>query len=130
MLTDGLVIIVKKECETCRMVVPAIEQLRAAGPVEVWVQDDPAFPAGLDPRHDADLSVSWHNDIETVPTLMRVVNGEEVARTVGWVREEWERVSGSSALAPQLPGFRPGCGSMSVDPDLVDQLREIGRAHV
>ena len=57
MLTDGLVIIVKKECETCRMVVPAIEQLRAAGPVEVWVQDDPAFPAGLDPRHDADLSV-------------------------------------------------------------------------
>ena len=123
MLTDGLVIIVKKECETCRMVVPAIEQLRAAGPVEVWVQDDPAFPAGLDPRHDADLSVSWHNDIETVPTLMRVVNGEEVARTVGWVREEWERVSGSSALAPQLPGFRPGCGSMSVDPDLVDQLR-------
>ncbi len=123
MLTDGLVIIVKKECETCRMVVPAIEQLRAAGPVEVWVQDDPAFPAGLDPRHDADLSVSWHNDIETVPTLMRVVNGEEVARTVGWVREEWERVSGSSALAPQLPGFRPGCGSMSVDPDLVDMLR-------
>ena len=123
MLTDGLVIIVKKECETCRMVVPAIEQLRAAGPVEVWVQDDPAFPAGLDPRHDADLSVSWHNDIETVPTLMRVVNGEEVARTVGWVREEWERVSGSNALAPQLPAFRPGCGSMSVDPDLVDQLR-------
>jgi hypothetical protein len=123
MLTDGLVIIVKKECETCRMVVPAIEQLRATGPVEVWVQDDPAFPAGLDPRHDADLSVSWHNDIETVPTLMRIVNGEEVARTVGWVREEWERVSGSRALAPQLPAFRPGCGSMSVDPDLVDQLR-------
>ncbi|MFM9036078.1 MAG: thioredoxin family protein, partial [Actinomycetota bacterium] len=123
MLTDGLVIIVKKECETCRMVVPAIEQLRAAGPVEVWVQDDPAFPAGLDPRHDADLSVSWLNDIETVPTLMRVVNGEEVARTVGWVRDEWERVSGSSALAPPLPAFRPGCGSMSVDPDLVDMLR-------
>ena len=28
-----------------------------------------------------------------------------------------------SGLGPDLPAFRPGCGSLSVDPDLVDQLR-------
>ena len=40
-------------------------------------QDDPTFPAAADwVVHDADLSLSWHNDIVTVPTLLRVENGE------------------------------------------------------
>jgi hypothetical protein len=54
---------------------------------------------------------------------MRVVDGVEVARTVGWSRVEWESVTGVSGLGPDLPVMRPGCGSMSVDPDLVDTLR-------
>ena len=63
-LPNGLVIIVKRECETCRMVVPVIEQLRETrDDVTVFVQDDPTFPSGMDVRHDADLSVSWHHDI-------------------------------------------------------------------
>jgi len=123
-LPDGLVIVVKRECETCRMVVPVIAQLRDSGAnVSLYVQDDPTFPDGMDVVHDSDLSVSWHHDIETVPTVMRVKNGVEVERTVGWVRDEWERVTAVSGLGPELPAFRPGCGSLSVDPDLVDQLR-------
>ncbi|NCZ68587.1 MAG: thioredoxin [Actinobacteria bacterium] len=123
-LPNGLVIIVKRECETCRMVVPVIEQLRdTRDDVIVFVQDDPTFPSGMDVRHDADLSVSWHHDIETVPTVIRVVDGVEVERTVGWVRDEWERVTGVGSLGGNLPAFRPGCGSLSVDPDLVDELR-------
>jgi len=123
-LPDGLVIVVKRECETCRMVVPVITQLRGSGTtVTLYVQDDPSFPEGLNATHDADLAVSWHHDIETVPTVMRVSNGVEVERTVGWVRDEWERVTGVSGLGPDLPAFRPGCGSLSVDPDLVDRLR-------
>ncbi len=43
-------------------------------------------------------------------------------RTVGWHRDEWERVTGIDGLGPNLPAMRPGCGSMSVDPDLVDEL--------
>ena len=123
-LPNGLVVIVKRECETCRMVVPVIEQLNNGSlPVTVYVQDDPAFPESLAPIHDADLSISWHYDIETVPTVLRIENGVEVTRTVGWVRDEWQRVTGQSDLGPNLSAFRPGCGSLSVDPDLVDELR-------
>jgi len=121
-LPDGLVVVVKRECETCRMIVPVLEQLRERCDLTVHVQDDPEFPSGLEPIHDSDLAVSWHHDIETVPTLIRVVDGVETARTVGWVRDEWESLSGVGALGPDLPAFRPGCGSMSVDPDLEHQL--------
>jgi len=123
-LPDGLVIVVKRECETCRMVVPVIQELITGSlPVTVYVQDDPKFPESLAPIHDADLSVSWHHDIETVPTVLRIENGVEVARTVGWVRDEWLKITGLSSLGVELPDFRPGCGSLSVDPDLVDELR-------
>jgi hypothetical protein len=123
-LPDGLVIVVKRECETCRMVVPVLAQLRAAGtPLHVFTQDDPTFGVEVGATHDADLAVSWHHEIETVPTVIRVVDGVEAARTVGWSRVEWESVTGVSGLGPDLPVMRPGCGSMSVDPDLVDTLR-------
>ena len=123
-LPDGLVIVVKHECETCRLVVPVISQLKAGAiPVTVYTQDDPSFPAGVGAIHDADLAVSWHNDIETVPTVIKVENGREVARTIGWVRDEWHAITGRGDLGLDLPAFRPGCGSLSVDPDLVDSLR-------
>ncbi|MGA1500194.1 MAG: thioredoxin family protein [Ilumatobacteraceae bacterium] len=123
-LPDGLVVVVKRECETCRMVLPVLSQLRASGvELTVYTQDDPTFGAEVGALHDGDLSVSWHHDIETVPTVIRVVDGVERARTVGWLRTEWEMVTGASGLGPDLPDIRPGCGSMSVDPDLVDSLR-------
>jgi thiol-disulfide isomerase/thioredoxin len=122
-LPDGLVVVVKHECETCRMVVPVLAHLAATTKVTVFTQDDPAFPDGVDPVHDDDLAVSWHLDIETVPTLLRVEDGREVARTVGWERDEWVALTGVGELGADLPPFRPGCGSKSVDPALVDELR-------
>lgn len=123
-IDDGLVVVVKEDCATCRLVVPVIQHLRTQDvAVEVYVQDDPDFPPDVDVRFDEDLSFSWHHDIETVPTLIRVVDGREVERTVGWNRSDWELVTGMSSLGDGLPEFRPGCGSMSVDPDRVDQLR-------
>jgi hypothetical protein len=118
-LPDGLVVIVKEECETCRMIAPLLADFDAV----VYTQDDPAFPTGTDPIHDADLAISWHYDIETVPTLIRVVDGTEVERTVGWLRSDWRRITGVDTLGDDLPMMRPGCGSMSVDPNLVDSLR-------
>ena len=118
-LPDGLVVVVKEECETCRMVAPLLPGLDAT----VYTQDDPAFPAGTNPVHDVDLAVSWHHDIETVPTLIRVVDGIEVERTVGWSRSDWQRITGIDTLGDDLPVMRPGCGSLSVDPNLVDELR-------
>jgi hypothetical protein len=123
-LPDGLVVVVKRECETCVMVEPVLADLEARAGLTTYTQDDPAFPAAVSGRiHDADLAVSWHHDIETVPTLLRVEGGREVARTVGWSRQGWEDLTGITGLGPGLPTMRPGCGSSSVDPDRVDELR-------
>jgi hypothetical protein len=105
------------------MVVPVLQRLVGEVGLTVFTQDDPAFPEGVDAIHDADLSISWHNEIETVPTLVRVVDGAEVERTVGWSRADWQRISGIADLGADLPVMRPGCGSLSVDPNLEDALR-------
>lgn len=122
-LPDGLVAIVKRDCETCRMVVPVLGQLRDAAGLTLYTQDDPDFPDDPVAIHDVDLAISWHHDVETVPTLIKVVDGVEVERTVGWLRSDWETLSAVAGLGPGLPPMRPGCGSKSVDPDLVDELR-------
>ncbi len=93
----------------------------------VYTQDDPAFPAGVGKVvHDADLAVSWHHDIETVPTLMRVEDGVEVERTVGWqprglaadhrrTRTRPGPADCARAAAPcrSTPRSPTGCGSAS-----------------
>ena len=124
-LPDGIVAVVKRDCPTCELVAPVLAQLAGSGAaLTVFTQDDPSFPPGLDRVvDDTDLAFSWHHDIETVPTLLLVKDGQEVSRTVGWSRPEWESLTAVSDLGPDLPGFRPGCGSLSVDPDRVDDLR-------
>jgi len=121
-LPDGFVVVVKRDCETCQTVVPVLQQLAAATDLTVYTQDDPDFPGDPAAIYDADLSVSWHYEIETVPTLIRVVEGEQVDRTFGWLRTAWEEFTGIDGLGEGLPPMRPGCGSKSVDPDLVDEL--------
>lgn len=121
-LPDGLVVVVKRDCETCQTVVPVLQQLASLTDLTVYTQDDPGFPGEPAAIHDADLAVSWHNDIETVPTLIRVEDGVEVDRTFGWLRTAWEEFTGFEGLGDGLPPMQPGCGSKSVDPDLVDEL--------
>ncbi|MEO8363520.1 MAG: thioredoxin family protein [Ilumatobacteraceae bacterium] len=125
-LPDGLVIFVKRDCATCAMVTPVVQRLVAesgAIPCTVFTQDDPLFPNGVQPIDDTDLAMSWHHNIETVPTLIRVEEGREIERTVGWVRSEWRSITRVADLGSELAEFRPGCGSLSVDPNLVDELR-------
>jgi len=123
-LRDGWTLIVKRECATCVMIVPVIARLTRELPsLTVYTQDDPKFPEGVEAVSDLDLAASWHADIETVPTLIFRQNGVETARTAGWVRKEWRELTGIDDLGSELPEFRPGCGSMSVDPEVVDKLR-------
>lgn len=125
-LPDGIVAVVKAACPTCELVAPVLGRLAAtkgADRLTVYTQDDPTFPGGVTPVHDHDLAVSWHHDIDTVPTLLRVERGNEVARTVGWDRAAWRDVTGVDGLGEDLPDWRPGCGSLSVDPNLADELR-------
>jgi hypothetical protein len=94
-------------------------------PLTVFTQDDPTYGVDVNSRLDGDLSMSWHHDIETVPTLIVVRNGKEVERTIGWSKLDWQRITGMQNLGEELPLTRPGCGSMSVDPDKVDALRAL-----
>lgn len=121
-LPDGLVAFVKKDCPTCVTVAPVLAQLAGLTRLTVFSQDDPDFPEGLSPRDDTALELSWHHEIEVVPTLLRVEDGHEVERIVGWQRDEWEAFSGCPGLGPELPAWRPGCGSRSVDPDREAEL--------
>lgn len=121
-LPDGIVVVVKRDCATCEMLVPVLEVLHRDHGLTIITQDDPTFPAIEGTIHDADLRLSWQTDIETVPTLLRRVDGEEISRTVGWSRSQWEALTGVENLGPALPDQRPGCGSLSVDPDRIDEL--------
>jgi hypothetical protein len=121
-LPDGLVAFVKRDCPTCGLVAPVLAQLAKETRLTVYTQDDPAFPEGVDPQDDTSLARSWHHRIEAVPTLLRVEGGVERERRLGWHRGEWEATSGVTDLGPGLPEFRPGCGSLSVDPVLAPEL--------
>jgi hypothetical protein len=118
-LPDGLVAVVKRDCPTCQLVVPVLDELRAHGePLTIYSQDDPGFPSGLDPVDDTSLEMSFALELDTVPTLLRVEQGKETARVVGWSRDEWEAFTGRTGLGDGLPAHRPGCGSKTQDPDL------------
>ncbi len=113
-LPDGLVAVVKRDCPTCTLVEPVLRELGAA----VWCQDDATWFDG----DDRSLELSYRLGIETVPTLLRVQDGAETARTVGWSRPAWQELTGVGTLGETLPEHRPGCGSLSVDPAMVDVL--------
>ena len=128
-LPPGFVAFVKRDCPTCELVAPVLAQLADRVPLTVYTQDDPSFPDGVDSIDDTSLEMSWHTDIEAVPTLIRVGEaGIEAERALGWHREEWEKLTGVGGLGvglqnvPDLPDYRPGCGSLSVDPNLAEDL--------
>jgi hypothetical protein len=108
---------VKRDCPTCELVGPVLAELAKHVELHVYTQDDPSFPDGVDAIDDSELEVSWHHGIEAVPTLLRVADGRERERALGWHRGEWEALTGIEGLGLELPEMRPGCGSLSVDPD-------------
>lgn len=118
-LTDGIVAIVKRDCPTCTLLAPVLAELRASypGAVTVYSQDDPSFPESIGGAlDDRELEVSFALELDTVPTLLRVEDGKEVARIVGWSQPEWIEFTGVDALGANLPPYRPGCGSRTQDP--------------
>ena len=89
--SNGLAVVVKRDCPTCVLIEPVLKQLAAAGkPLPVLTQDDPSFPAGVPGVvDDRGLDLTWKLDIETVPRIIRIEGGKEAARAFGWHRGEW-----------------------------------------
>jgi len=114
---DGLVLFLKAECPTCRLLMPLLPALGAT----LVIQDDPAvFPEGA--LDDTALAASFAENIEIVPTLIRREAGREAARTEGWDRADWRRITRDDRLGEALPAFRPGCGSKSREPNVHEHL--------
>ena len=85
-LDNGLIAVVKQDCETCALVEPVLSHLAAEG-MKVYSQDNPTFPSTVKDVHDdRQLETSFKLEIETVPTVVRIENGNEVGRVVGWVK--------------------------------------------
>jgi len=130
-LPDGIVAFVKRDCPTCELVAPVLRVLSESGAFTVYCQDDPTFPQGVEVSDDTSLEASWHQNIEAVPTLLRVEDGVEKERAIGWHRGEWEALTGQAGLGPGLPELRVGCGSLSVDPEFATRLQlRFGESHL
>ncbi|MEQ8483244.1 MAG: hypothetical protein RIB46_02675 [Pseudomonadales bacterium] len=134
----ALVCFVKHDCPTCVAAMPVLNALHAAfGDRWPWfvvgqtVDGNRALEQEHDTRFaiidDADLKVSFAWDVEIVPTLVLTGADGSAERTlVGFVRDDWQALAAELAerlgvAEPDvdwsaLPAWRPGCGSLSVDP--------------
>ncbi|MFY0613176.1 MAG: thioredoxin family protein [Hyphomicrobiaceae bacterium] len=118
-----LTAIVKRDCETCQMVVPVLSELLQKHQLIVYSQDDPTFPDTLGgARDDTALEHSYRHRIEAVPTLIRSNDGVEVGRAIGWNKAEWQELTELRELGSNLPSSRPGCGSRTLDPGMAERL--------
>jgi len=114
---------VKRDCPTCALVAPVLAHLARCVDLTIFSQDDPAFPPGLVVADDGTLDMSWRYGIEIVPTVIRLQDGVEQARVIGWQRSAWEQLTGVGDLGPGLPEWRPGCGSKTMEPEVASALR-------
>ena len=122
-LPDGLIAVVKRDCPTCQLTAPVLASIHEAGvPLVVYSQDDPSFPSGVTVVDDSPLEVSFDLGIEIVPTLIQVADGKPLRRVEGWVRQDWQALTGLRELGTDLPALRPGCGSLSVEPGIAERL--------
>ena len=120
---SGFLAVVKRDCETCRLIEPALRQLGASADFRLYSQDDPNFPESLnDVIDERELELSYRLDIEIVPSLIQVIGGEESARLVGWKRDDWRELTALPDLGDGLPEFSPGCASKSVEPGMPEKL--------
>ena len=122
-LPDGLIVVAKADCPTCRLVEPLLAEMAQGGPLTVYVQDSIDYAADLSGSlYDKTLEHSYRLGIEFVPTLISVENGQEVERTYGWHKEDWRQLSGLAELGEALPVMRPGCGSKTLEPGIAEEL--------
>ena len=143
--TQALICFVKEDCPTCKEVMPVLDafyrQFSPHMPMHVIGQTQEgnaalaqAYQPPFSLLDDSALQVSFAADIETVPTLLVLDSAGEIASTlVGFVKEEWQQLAADlaqeSATAgvkldwASLPDWRPGCGSLSVDPANEPRLR-------
>ena len=134
-MASELLVLVKHDCEVCDQVLPVLDAAAAAGaPLRILSQSSPeeteaqAHRVGLRavPAVDVDLEVSARFDPEAVPTVVLLDGGEERGRVEGLQRErlaELAHRAGAELALDGLPERRPGCASLTRDPDVAATLK-------
>jgi hypothetical protein len=119
-------LIVKKSCPTCELIEPVVRELADTygAALQVYVQDEAAYLSELPQQaDDTALAFSYQQNIEIVPTLIRhETEAQSEQRLVGWDRQEWQEFTGLDQLGSDLISFKPGCGSLTEDPGMAEQL--------
>ena len=124
-LPDGFVAVVKRDCETCQTVVPVAPASSAARPGSPCTRrTTPTSPVIRRPivrrRPRRQLAPRHRDRADADPRRRRRRDRAHVRLARNRVAR---RSPASTISARDLPPMRPGCGSKSVDPDLVDELR-------
>ena len=126
LFSDGYVAFVKEDCPTCLLIEPVLSRFAGSGQLNaIFSQDNKNFPSLDITIDDSDLRLSFQHGIETVPSLLKFKDGVEVGRIVGWLKSEWEDFCEIPELCSEsFQDFSPGCGSLSVSPDLLPALEK------
>jgi thiol-disulfide isomerase/thioredoxin len=141
----SLLCFVKEDCPTCQTAMPVLQTF-----FETWGGVMGFFVIGqtrdgnerLIDEHgltfpmldDSALLVSFAYDLDIVPTLMLTTgSGDVELRQEAFVKADWQAVADRLGTLTGLPlgafdwdafpDWRPGCGSLSVDPAIADKLR-------
>ena len=129
-----LVALVKHDCPVCDQVLPALDQARGnGGPVRILSQssaEETAAQAGRlklasVPELDLDLALSARLDPDAVPTVVLLDGGHERGRVEGLDRQRLSELAAQAGVALELDGLperRPGCASLTRDPEVAARL--------
>lgn len=129
-----LVALVKHDCPVCDQLLPVLDAAAAGGaPVRVLSQSGEAETAaqatrlGLSavPPLDAELELSQRFDPDAVPAVILLEDGRERGRVEGIDRDRLARLAEEAGIAlavDDLPERRPGCASLTRDPQVAATL--------
>lgn len=124
-----LLALVKHDCPVCDQVLPALD---AAG-VRVLSQSDAAdteaqaarLGLATVPELDVELELSERLDPDAVPTLVLLDGADERGRVEGLHRERMLELAAQAGVRLDLDGLpelRPGCASLTRDPEVAARL--------
>jgi hypothetical protein len=129
-----LVALVKHDCPVCDQVLPVLDQAQAQGAaVRILSQSGPEETAAqasrLDlssvPELDDELELSARFDPDAVPTVVLLDGADERGRVEGLDRNRLTELAAQAGVTLELDGLperRPGCASVTRDPDVAVRL--------
>ena len=121
--------LVRHDCPVCDQVLPALDAAGARLVSQSSSEDTAAQAARLElsrvPETDVELTLSERFDPAAVPAVLLLDDGAERDRVEGLARDRMAALvaeAGGTLRVDGLPAMRPGCGSVTRDPEVAARL--------